>query len=133
MKSNHSIWEDAKIQQQSSIIGGTLFLLETCVQILKWIYERKIDKWLASESVVLKLIESNGDGVCNGGCHQNPNASSFVSLILFKNLLKTCLESLVSLNFWAMGIPMGKNGDSSMSESIHKDVILAKQSNFNLK
>jgi hypothetical protein len=43
-------------------------------------------------------MKSNGDGVCNGGRHQN-------------NLLKTCLESLFSLNFWAMGIPMEKNGD----------------------
>ncbi len=96
---------------QSSIIGGTLFLLEICVQILKRIYEREIDKWLAFDSVVLELIESNGDGVCNGGCHQNPNTSSFVSLILFNNLFKTCLESLLSLNFWAMRIPMEKNGD----------------------
>jgi hypothetical protein len=96
---------------QNSIIGGTLLLLETCVQILKRIYEREIDKWLAFDSVVLELIESNGDGVCNGGRHQNPNASSFVSLILFNNLLKTCLETLFSLKFWAMGIPMEKNGD----------------------
>ncbi len=85
--------------------------METCVQILKMIYEREIDKWLASNSVVLELIESNGDGVCNGGHHQNPNASSFVSLILFNNLLKTCLESLLSFYFWGMGIPMEKNGD----------------------
>ncbi len=96
---------------QSSIIGGTLLLLETCVQNFKRIYEREIDKWLAFDNVVLELIESNGDGVCNGGRHQNPNASSFVSLILFNNLLKTCLKSLLSLNFWAMGIPMEKNGD----------------------
>jgi hypothetical protein len=85
--------------------------LETCVQILKRIYEREIEKWLAFNSVVLELMKSNGDGVCNGGRHQNPNASSFVSLILFNNLLKTCLKSLFSLNFWAMGIPMEKNGD----------------------
>jgi hypothetical protein len=85
--------------------------LETCVQILKRIYEREIDKWLASNNGVLELIESNGDGVCNGGRHQNPNASSFVSLILFNNLFKTCLESLLSLYFWGMGIPMEKNGD----------------------
>jgi hypothetical protein len=96
---------------QSSIIGSTLLFLETCLQILKRIYEREIDKWLAFNSVVLELMKSNGDGVCNGGRHQNPNASSFVSLILFNNLLKTCLESLFSLNFWAMGIPMEKNGD----------------------
>jgi len=83
---------------QSSIIGSTLLFLETCLQILKRIYEREIDKWLAFNSVVLELMKSNGDGVCNGGRHQN-------------NLLKTCLESLFSLNFWAMGIPMEKNGD----------------------
>jgi hypothetical protein len=53
-------------------------------------------------------MKSNGDGVCNGGPHQNPNASSFVSLIFFNNLLRTCLKSLFSLNFWAMGIPMEK-------------------------
>jgi hypothetical protein len=74
-------------------------------------YEREIDKWVASNNVVLELIESNDDGVCNGGRHQNPNASSFVSLIIFNNLLKTCLESLLSLSFWAMGIRMEKNGD----------------------
>ncbi len=113
MKFDHSIWEDAKIQWQSSKLNNRrhFLLLETCVQILKMIYEREIDKWLASNSVVLELIESNGDGVCNGGHHQNPNASSFVSLILFNNLLKTCLESLLSLYFWGMGIPMEKNGD----------------------
>lgn len=61
--------------------------------------------------MVLELVESNGDGVCNGGRHQNPNASSFVYLIIFNNLLKTCLESLLSPNFWVMGIPMEKNGD----------------------
>jgi hypothetical protein len=116
---------------QSSIIGGTLLLLETCVQFFKRIYEREIEKWLASNSVVLEFIESNGDGVCNGGHHQNPNASSFVFFILFNNLLKTCLESLLSLNFWAMGIPMEKNGDGQMFENIHNDVILAKQSDFN--
>ncbi len=81
--------------------------------------------------MVLEFIESNGDGVCNGGHHQNPNASSFVFFILFNNLLKTCLESLLSLNFWAMGIPMEKNGDGQMFENIHNDVILAKQSDFN--
>lgn len=41
---------------QSSIIGGTLLLLETCVQILKRIYEREIDKWLAFDNVVLELM-----------------------------------------------------------------------------
>jgi len=57
---------------QSSIIGGTALLLETCVQVLKRIYEREIDKWLAFVSAILELVDSNGDGVCNGGRHQNP-------------------------------------------------------------
>jgi hypothetical protein len=37
---------------QSSIIGSTLLFVKTCVQILKRIYEREIDKWLAFDSVV---------------------------------------------------------------------------------